>query len=469
MSAPLPNPLGSPNLLSSGGSQLSEREWDKLINIILEGFVVPVVGQELLISNQNGQDEPLYDVWGRALADQSGFALPDEDGTPALYRVTNQLSQTQNTNDLAIDVDYVIRRQPWPIPESLRKLARIHSFSLYVTTTVDHLLKAALDESRPEWKGQQRDIGYAMHGDKMRNDLPDDFDFQSAPALFHLFGATSPFPNSFAKTEDDLIDFSASLLDGQYAPERFYDYLQKKTVLLLGCSFPDWLGRFFIRALNANRDQQTINIYYVSARREAGLENYLRRKRARVLVPGSPVAFVDELYRRWQLRQGEIQTAPVVPIAAPAAAPEIKRGAVFLSYASEDRATVERVRAQLEAANIDTWMDESGLEPGVEFQYVIRENIRNASFFLAFISKSLSSREERFLWKEWKWAEDASLERRKEQRFLQPVVIDNTPPGASFVDPPYRELQWAKLRNGLLTPEFIQYLSQGIRSFRRGK
>lgn len=469
MSSPLPNPLATANSVFASGSQLSEREWDKLINIILEGFVVPVIGQELLISNQNGKEVPLYEVWGRALAEQAGLAMPEEDGTPALYQVTNQLSQSQNSNDLAIDVDYLIRRQAWPIPESLLKLARIQSFSLYVTTTIDHLLKGALDEARPEWKGQQRDIGYALHGDKMRNDLPDDFDSQSAPALFHLFGATSPFPNSFAKTEDDLIDFSASLLDGQYAPERFYDYLQKKTVLLLGCSFPDWLGRFFIRALNANRDQQTINIYYVSARREIGLENYLRRKRARVLVPGSPVAFVDELYRRWQLRKGEAQTQPAVKMAKNSTSPEIKRGAVFLSYASEDRTAVERIRAQLEDANIDTWMDESGLEPGVEFQYVIRENIRNASFFLAFISRSLSTREGRFLWKEWKWAEDAGLERRKEQRFLQPVVIDNTSPGASFVDPPYRDLHWAKLRNGLLPPEFIESLSQGIRSFRRGK
>jgi hypothetical protein len=467
VSTPFSVPIGSRIPSSASGFQLSEREWDKFINIILEGFVVPVIGQELLIADQDGQSEPLYDVWGRALAEQAGLALQERDDSPVLYQVTNQLSQSQNSNDLAIDVDYVIRRQPWPVPESLRKLAQIRSFSLYVTTTVDHLMKGALDEFRPEWKGLQQDIGFALHGDKSRNDLPDDFDYQSAPALFHLFGATSPFPNSFAKTEDDLIDFSASLLDPHYAPERFYDYLQKKTVLLLGCSFPDWLGRFFIRALNANRDVETINIYYVSARRELGLENYLRRKRAKVLAPVSPVAFVEELFRRWQERQVGSQASPGAP--APGSAPALKRGAVFLSYASEDRATVARIRAQLEAANIDTWMDESGLEPGVDYQYVIRENIRNASFFLAFISQSLSSKGERFLFREWKWAEDANLERRKDQRFLQPVVIDNTPPGASFVDPPYRDLQWAKSRDGQLAPEFIQFLSQGIRSFRRGK
>jgi len=416
-----------------------------------------VIGQELLVSQQDGREELLYDVWGRVLAEQASLALSEQDGTPALYQVTSQLLQTQNRSEVAMDVDDVIRRQPWPIPDSLRKLAQISSFSLYVTTTIDHLLSRALDEIRNGRKDRQSDIGFAVHADKEHNDLPEDFANQSSPTVFHVFGVTSPFPDAFAKTEDDLIDFSASLLDGQYAPDRFYDYLQNKTILLLGCSFPDWLGRFFIRALNANRAEQTINIYYVSGKREEGLESYLRRKRAKVLAPNSPAAFIDEPAQRSEANSGTSEPAP------------IKRGAVFLSYANEDREAVRRIRHQLEAARIDTWMDESGLEPGVQFQQVIRESIGDASCFIAFISKSLDGQEKRFLWKEWKWAEEENLNWRKGQRFLQAVAIDDTPSGASFVDSPYSELHWTRLQDGLLPSEFVQILSQGVRSFRRSR
>jgi hypothetical protein len=283
-----------------------------------------------------------------------------------------------------------------------------------------------------------------------------------------LFGASSSVEGTFAKTEDDLIEFSWSLLDHQYAPERLYDYLQKKTVLLLGCNFPDWLGRFLIHALNAGRHEETINIYYVSAGREGGLEEYLRRRRARVLV-SPPLAFVEELHQRWQAKaqSGRQQSGVAGRSSAP---PAFKRGAVFLSYASEDRRAVKRIRAQLEDANIDTWMDDSDLEPGEEFQQVIRDNIRDASFFIPVISRSLNSSSlPRYLWKEWKWAEDANLERRKEDRFLQPLAIDDTPPGAEFIDRPYRDLHWAKLRDGTLPDDFIQSLAQGIRRFRRPK
>jgi hypothetical protein len=468
MPVSLPDAMTPPNALPADLPQLDELDWNSLIDSIIAGAVVPVIGQELLISNKDGQEESLYDLWGRVLAEQVRLPLPEQDGTPALYQVTSKLLMNKNPNTVAQYVHGVVK-QPWPLPDSLRKLAEIQSFSLYVTTTIDHLLENALEETRPQCKGKLRKIGFALHADNTHNDLPEDFANLPTPTIFHVFGFTSPFANAFAKTEDDLIDFSASLLDWDYAPKSFYDYLQNKTILLLGCSFPDWLGRFFVRALNAHYEKQTINIYYVSGHHEEGLENYLRRKQATVLAPYSPVSFVDELYRRWQKRHAESQSQPSETIAETAQPGPLKRGAVFLSYASEDRDTVRRIQAQLEAADVDTWMDESGLEPGVQFQHVIRGSIRDASCFIAFISNSLEGQKKRFLWKEWKWAEDESLNWRKGQQFLQAVVIDDTPSGASFVDPPYSELHWTRLENGLLPDSFVQILSQGVRSFRRSK
>jgi hypothetical protein len=72
-----------------------------------------------------------------------------------------------------------------------------------------------------------------------------------------------------------------------------------------------------------------------------------------------------------------------------------------------------------------------------------------------------------YVFKEWKWAEDASLARRKDDAFLQPLVIDDTPKGAKCIDEPYRSLHWAELRDSKLQPEFIELLSRGIRNYRR--
>jgi len=442
---------------------VSEREWDKLTSLVVDGRVVPVIGPELLVVNgPDGQPTTLYDLWGRMLAEQSALPLPRETPVPLLYYVTNYRSQQQAPNDLAYDIDDVVRRQTSPMPPALLKLASINSFPLYVTTTIDHQLKRALDEVRPGPAGAAQQILFLPRGTKAQVDLPGDVRMTDSPTVFHLFGATSPVDDAFAKTEDDLIQFSWSLLEQQYKPERLFEYMRKKTVLLIGCRFPDWLGRFLIYALHAG-SQDAPNVYYVGSYLEPGLEDFLRRRKAKIMRVEHVAGFVDELHRRCLARSSE--SAPVRPNS-------MKRGAVFLSYAHEDKAVVSGMKAQLEAAHIDTWMDESGLEPGAEFQRIIHDNIHDAAFFVAVISRSLAAPDKpgRFLWKEWKWAEDEAMQRRREDAFLQPVCIDDTPSGSRFVEPPFRDaLHWTRLQDGRLSDEFIRFLTQGIRHYRSGR
>ena len=450
-------------------SQLPDWEWDMLTTLVREGCVVPVIGPELLIFRKEGREKPLYDVWARALAEQEGLPIPK--GSPPsslLYQVTNELSQRLRPNDLAYKIDHVVERRAWPIAEPLRKLAEISSFSLYVTTTIDHLLQKALEEAPTRRRQTVQEFKFMPEGKKPESDLPKDFGDSDAPSLFYLFGACSNTPGTFAGTEDDLIEFSWSLLDkdGQ-SPDFLFSYLKAKTVLLLGCNFPDWLGRFFIRALEQSPHEEKINIYYVSEHCEAGLAHYLERRHAHVLTEQSPVAFVDELYRRWS----QYKESGVARPKATDVLPPFKSGAVFLSYAHEDHTVAKVIRDQLEANDIDTWMDDREFKGGEEFEPVIRENIKHASFFVAIISRSLDRLlpEGRFVLKEWKWAEDASEARHKDECFLQPVVIDDTPPAASFVDLPYRELHWNQLSEGALPQEFIDRLRRGIRNYKRSE
>lgn len=452
---------------ASGSMEMTEREWDKLVNLVQEGCVIPVLGPELLVVPENGEATRLYDMWGSALAAQTGIVRPEGARRWTIYDVSNLLSQRENAGEVAYDIDDVVRRRAWPIPACLQSLAKIKDFSLYITTTVDHLMFQAMNEARPDSEVEQ--IRFTPRGVKSAVDLPNHYHHDRTPGVYHLFGATSPTDGTFAKTEDDLIEYSWSLLDQQYAPENLYDFLQKKTVLLLGCNLPDWLGRFFIHAINGRRNQENINMYYVSLTCEQGLTEYLNRRRAKVVTSISPVDFAEQLYTRWQARsQRNVAGAAA---SSTGSTGEFKPGAVFLSYASEDRAKVRTIRDQLEANNIDTWLDERELpaDPGNDYLLTIRENIRKAAFFVPIISRALdrSGPGPRFVWREWRMAEDASMERRKEDRYLQPLVIDDTPSGAQFVESPYRDLQWARLRDGKVPPELMETLSRGIRNYRR--
>jgi hypothetical protein len=463
--------LSTPASPLSQTSPLTERDWDKLLALMADGLVVPVIGPELLCVPWGEQPAArLYDLWGRALAQQRDLAVKQgSEETPLLYRVANQLSvySKMQSGDLEYEMDRVIRGQRWPLPESLRQLAAIRDFPVIVTTTIDHLMEAAITEGRGPLEAPLQ-VVFTRSGNAVSNDLPKDFVPRGRPTVFHLFGATCYDPGKFAVTEDMLIEFSWALIDQEYAPKRLYDFLRGKTILLLGCDFPDWLERFFIHALTRRADAPAV--WYVSGCHLSGLHDYLERRNAHLLPPQSPVDFVAELHRRWQGRQSS-DTRPAAGPGPGTTRGESKLGAVFISYAQEDRAAAAAIKAQLEAAHVDTWMDDSGLEPGAEFQPVIRDNIHKASFFLAIISRALdlesSDRPGRFVLKEWKWAEDENRERPKDHNFLQPVVVDDTPPGADFIDRPFRdELHWTGLRDGRLPQKLIDRFNRGIRRFR---
>jgi len=82
---------------------IPEREWDKLINLVLEGCVVPVLGSEVLSIETDNGEELLYNVWGQNLLDSQAepIEVTADEKIPLLYQVTNRLSTMQNAGERA--------------------------------------------------------------------------------------------------------------------------------------------------------------------------------------------------------------------------------------------------------------------------------------------------------------------------------------------------------------------------------
>lgn len=92
---------------------------------------------------------------------------------------------------------------------------------------------------------------------------------------------------------------------------------------------------------------------------------------------------------------------------------------VFLSYASEDRAKVEMLYANLTAAGYSAWMDKKDLLPGQNWEREIRNIIKQSDAFIACLSKN-SITKRGFIQKEIKFALD---------------VLGEIPPGKIFFIP----------------------------------
>jgi TolB-like protein/Tfp pilus assembly protein PilF len=130
------------------------------------------------------------------------------------------------------------------------------------------------------------------------------------------------------------------------------------------------------------------------------------------------------------------------------------RGAVFLSYASQDAEAARRICEALRAAGVEVWFDQSELRGGDSWDAKIRKQIKECALFVPIISANTNSRPEGYFRLEWKLAVDRSHLLADDHAFLFPVVIDDTAEPTARVPEKFRDVQWTRL-NVKDTPETL--------------
>ncbi|HEY6516181.1 MAG TPA: TIR domain-containing protein [Steroidobacteraceae bacterium] len=130
--------------------------------------------------------------------------------------------------------------------------------------------------------------------------------------------------------------------------------------------------------------------------------------------------------------------------------------AVFLSYASQDAQTAQKICGALREAGIEVWFDQSELRGGDAWDHSIRRQIKNCALFIPVISRNTHARDEGYFRLEWKLAVDRSDLMSANRAFLLPVVIDETRDDDEQVPDRFRDVQWTRLPGGETPPSFVE-------------
>jgi tetratricopeptide (TPR) repeat protein len=128
--------------------------------------------------------------------------------------------------------------------------------------------------------------------------------------------------------------------------------------------------------------------------------------------------------------------------------PPSPRGAVFLSYASQDAEAARRICEALRATGVEVWFDQSELRGGDAWDQSIRKQIKNCALFVPVISAHTQTRLEGYFRLEWKLAEDRSHLMAKGKPFIVPVTVDETNDHEAHVPDAFVAVQWTRLPAG---------------------
>lgn len=433
----------------------TEARWNRLLDKIEDGKVIPIVGRDLLTIPANGTQVDLYrHVAGELarrlteLADEP-IAQPAENlgaRDPINEVASSWLATGGELRDLYDELGEVMDGlEGVPAPPSLRQLAEIEGFSLFVTTTFDGLMETALREARPNAKPQV--VKYFPSAEQ--TDLPTLWESTGDTYVYHLMGRYSSAAiegtPEFAVTEEETLEFVHSLQRKPGGPAQLLKELGEKQLLMLGVAFPDWLMRFVIRMSNGERRLSESKTGRAMLPRKAAqvdpaLIAFLDRfsRGFDILEDYTAASFVEELGGRWRQRRDAQGPEPV------SSAPP-RDVFVFLSYANEDRKVVEEIRSGLRQAGITAWFDEDRLEGGDDLNGIIKSAITGCTLFVIVLSQHSLTPGVRWFRKEWAWARDVQpmLPANARDGFIVPVVVDEVvTPHDEQIDSWVRGLKW---------------------------
>lgn len=446
--------------------------WENLLDYIEEGKVIPIIGADLVTTMQPEGEMPLY----RHLAGQLAKLLKiriDELGADFTLNdvVCCFLEQKgPKKKDVFPGINRLLKSETLQPSQCLLDLAGISPLNLFVSTTFDGQMASAINTKRFGGNAKTRVISF-LQGEE--RDLPSDKVGLERPVVFHLLGQVSASAD-YAVCDEDVLEVLLKMQTKPSLAPLLFDELKNNHLLILGCNFPDWLSRFFIRLAKGEQlsDQRNHSEILVDSKlvTDKSLSMFFDRfSSSTKIIQDTPAGFVAELARRWQERHPE---QDLLATAAPAAdlpgaeSGDMQAGAVFLSYASDDVEAVERMKSSLEAAGVEVWFDKKRLTMGDDWDRKIRRNIDSCALCVPVVSRATEARPEGYFRREWAWAVNRTEGIADEVPFLLPVTIDETRAYTAKVPERFKKKQWAELPDGKVTAEFAANLKEWQREFR---
>ena len=409
---------------------MTDGDWKRLLRQIRSGYVVPVLGSELL--SGPGGSSTVQRVVAEKLLTLHDVALGEWPPLRPFRELNAAVSRILALGQVKVQALYVdvadlfaeVAADTAAVPTAVQKLAEITDFRLFVTMTCDTMLTDCLR--------QRRAVREIVHAPKLPSDewhdLPSDWGSRPGNEAYvlYMFGKARAAP-VFAIHDEDVLEYAHNVIArGSNVPVNFLKALQDRSLLLLGCGLPDWLGRFFLRLTNKDRlSEKRRHEWLIDAPREddeltAFLKSFSEDTECLQLI--SPGDFVAELHQRWLSEQHTLVDVPPRSESTP-----VSHGAIFfISYSRQpdaSRATrlYDTLRA-LGAAESEIWFDRSVIEPGQEFKREILEGIRYCHYFLPLLSQGATARPEAFVFDEWRTADERL--RRMNRTFVVPLMVD---------------------------------------------
>lgn len=364
--------------------------WDKLIQQIIDGNVIPVIGADLLIDSSSNLHKFIMD----GLAKKFGVSKQVNSFSELVYapEYKNKFKQLDN---IYYQVDRIFAAKRFPASERLRRLLSIKQFPFIITTSFTPVIEQAMYNI---WKDELRVMKFNNNPSE-NSDIKNGADLRK-PTIYYMFGKVGAGAHKYVLTDIDLLDFVSSWLsnDNKARPKNLCNELKDKYLLMLGNTYSDWLFRFIWYSMRKPDLGRGMLAYDTL---DESLINFLERTETFTKQNTSDV--IDQILVRLDKKLKENEDTKFNK-------PEENMD-VFISYSRSDTQVAEQLYEALTAQGKRVWYDKKNLTDGGRFMDEIRKAIKTAKYFVPIFTPNIEKekRESHVYRNEWDTAIEVAI------------------------------------------------------------
>ena len=404
--------LGDLDDLSPFKIERDAAKWELLIDQIIEGNVIPVIGSDILMEDCN-PEQLLINHIARTIG---------INGNPASFSELLYSPECASFKEnVYVYLNMVCSQCRFPPSSLLKRILSIRQFPFIITTSFFPVIENVMGEIWGERKVKSLvfDNNPSTTSLKGVGDIARVGDI-STPTVYYMFGKVCDSAHRYVVTDVDMLSFCRSWLSSERRPPVLSSILKNKYLLVLGNSYPDWLFRFIWYSMNSTDDEKDpfskTPGMMVSNKAEDTLIQFLNR--LNTFTQKDPEYVVATIEQKLKDKKDYIERQHFNK-------PQ-KDCDVFISYYREDHMLAGRLYEMLTAKGLNVWYDLKKINYGDQWMREIEEAIDTVRLFVPIVSqKTLSEEDKEFHMyrKEWTIAD-----RRADgfsRQFIMPLVSDD--------------------------------------------
>lgn len=342
--------------------------WDKLIQQIIDGNVIPVIGADLLIDNSSNLHKFIIDFLAK------GFHLTSNPQSFSELVYDLDYTKANKKDNVYYQVNKVFANKRFAPSQRLIRLLSIRQFPFVITTSFTPVVEQAMQTI---WKDELRVMRFNNNPSE-NNDIKNGTDLRK-PTIYYMFGKVGEGAHKYVLLDTDMLDFVSSWLsnDSKVRPKNLCSELKDKYLLMLGNNYSDWLFRFVWYSMRKSNLGHGMLAYDTL---DESLINFLER--AETFTKQNPSDVIDQIITRLEKKLREHEETKF-------SEPEENMD-IFISYSRSDSEIADKLYEILTAQGKRVWYDKNNLTEGGNFMDEIRKAIRTAKYFVPILSNHIS-------------------------------------------------------------------------------